>query len=433
MAGGGGFLLGAVLAEQPIGLQSVVFVGWLLACVAVGYLLMKRIDRNVDTVYRAITHVPREEETRPSALLRPIADLTFGLERTGERIRREMAAMNEEREKLAAVLDSMQDWVFAVDAANYIRWANKPMRDALNGSLRPGAAIVQTIRDPEVLECLRLSMEGGVFCQRKATGIFPGHVFDVRVSPIPEGGAVAVLRDSTRMEQVERTQREFIANVSHELRTPLTSISGYVETLLDHESSLTSGARNFLDVILKNATRMTRLTEDLLALARVESGEDERIPQPLAAEKLITDAIASVRGLVEDAGATVTVGETTPAKVMAAQDAIVQVLSNLIENATRYGCPTPGAPARVEVSATLAGQVVQFRVRDWGPGIPSEHQERIFERFYRVDKARSRETGGTGLGLSIARHIVEQHGGAIWVESKLGAGSSFLFTLPVAP
>ena len=254
----------------------------------------------------------------------------------------------------------------------------------------------------------------------------------MHVAPIEGGGAVAVLRDSTPIEMAERTQREFIANVSHELRTPLTSISGYVETLLDHEADLGATARNFLEIILKNATRMTRLTEDLLALARVESGEERFVPEPQPADRLVTDAVASVRGLVEEAGAHVVIGSVVRDVVMATPDTIVQVLSNLIENATRYGKPRTGEAAEVTVGARRIEGFVQFEVSDHGVGIASEHLERIFERFYRVDKARSRETGGTGLGLAIAKHIVEQHGGRIWVESALGAGSTFCFTLPLA-
>ena len=276
--------------------------------------------------------------------------------------------------------------------------------------------------------------------------LFRSRIFEVNASPMPGGGAVAVLHDITRIEQVERTQRDFVANVSHELRTPLTSISGYVETLLDHETSLSPQAREFLSTILKNATRMHRLTEDLLTMARVES-QEELNPMPVRADELVRDAVEGMSGLVQDTDAVLEIGETTPVKVLADADSVVQVLANLIENGIKYGQTKSLGRSRVIVSAReipapqLANGAfngvqgpgaVEFSVRDFGQGIASEHLTRIFERFYRVDKARSRESGGTGLGLAIARHVVEMQGGTIHAESELNGGSNFLVTLPKA-
>src|SRR6202021_1052601 len=269
--------------------------------------------------------------------------------------------------------------------------------------------------------------------ERRSTSLLPRRIFEVNASPMPGGGAVAVLHDITRIEQVERTQRDFVANVSHELRTPLTSITGYVETLLDHEK-LSPVAEEFLTTILKNASRMNRLTEDLLTMARVESSEQELHPGPVPADILVRDAVQAMSGLVQDAEAVLEIGETTTAEVYADTDAILQVLSNLIENGIKYGQARNELHCRVVVSAHEIFDpipAVEFRVRDFGQGIASEHLTRIFERFYRVDKARSRESGGTGLGLAIAKHIVLAHGGAIRAESELASGATFLFTLPV--
>jgi two-component system phosphate regulon sensor histidine kinase PhoR len=290
---------------------------------------------------------------------------------------------------------------------------------------------VQTIRDPEVMECMRIALEQRVLSERRSTSLLPGRIFEVAASPMPGGGAVAVLHDITRIEQVERTQREFVANVSHELRTPLTSITGYVETLLDHEETLSPQAREFLTTIHKNASRMNRLTEDLLVMARVESSEQELHPAAIRADLLVRDAVQAMRGMVQDEEAVLETGETTDCEVFADQDAIVQVLSNLIENAIKYGKSRAEQRSRVVVSARPLDGRVEFRVRDFGLGIALEHQSRIFERFYRVDKARSRESGGTGLGLAIARHVVQTQGGTIRVESELNVGSTLIFTLPM--
>jgi two-component system phosphate regulon sensor histidine kinase PhoR len=360
-------------------------------------------------------------------------------------VERTLEAAAESRNELVAMIDSMQDAVVAVDEAGRIQWTNQRMQRlvpgaSLTGAVRIGHALVQTIRDPEVLECVRTALEERVVVERRSTTLMPGRIFEVNAAPMPAGGAVAVLHDITRIEQVERTQRDFVANVSHELRTPLTSIMGYVETLLDMkerdgEASLSPVAKEFLGTILKNATRMSRLTEDLLMMTRVESSEEGMSPGPVGADVLVRDAVQSMDGLVQDAEAILEVGETTPAEVFADSDAVVQVLSNLIENGIKYGQARGETRARVVVSSreiTEPFAAVEFRVRDFGQGIASEHLPRIFERFYRVDKARSRESGGTGLGLAIARHVVQTQGGEIWAESELNQGSTFIFTLPRA-
>lgn len=237
---------------------------------------------------------------------------------------------------------------------------------------------------------------------------------------------MVVLRDLTETERVEKTRRDFIANVSHELRTPLTSIQGYTETLLDSTSE-NGHVREFLEIIRKNAARMSRLTEDLLTLARVESGETRFDVQPTAPSELLNDAVESFQDLARTQGIEITIEETANTPVIADREAIHQVFSNLIENAMKYA----GTGKRILLGSRDLGATVQFYVRDLGPGIASEHLPRLFERFYRVDKARSRESGGTGLGLAIGKHIILAHHGTIRAESELNHGSAFLFTLPV--
>ena len=361
---------------------------------------------------------------------------------TSQRLQQRLGGAQADRLQLEALLDSMQDAVVAVDSAGRIQWTNQRMQRLIPGvsvqsTVRIGHALVQTIRDPDVLECVRTALDERAVCERRTTTMVPGRIFEVNASPMPGGGAVAVLHDITRIEEVERTQRDFVANVSHELRTPLTSITGYVETLLDHEK-LSPVAQEFLTTILKNATRMNRLTEDLLTLARVESQEAKMHPAPVRADVLVRDAVAAMSGLVQDEEAELAIGETTNTEVFADMDSMLQVLGNLIENGIKYGRGRNTARSKVVVSAReLTGMdggpaAVEFSVRDFGQGIGSEHLERIFERFYRVDKARSRESGGTGLGLAIARYMVESQGGTIRAESELNLGSNFLVMLPKA-
>ncbi len=364
--------------------------------------------------------------------------LARGIARGVRETQMALAAAAASRDELAAMIDSLQDAVVAVDGAGHIQWTSERMQKLLStstGSIRTGHALVQTIRDPEVLECVRTALEQRIFIQRRTTLFIPGRILEVNASPMPSGGAVVLLHDITRMEQVERTQRDFIANVSHELRTPLTSISGYVETLLEYELSLSAQARSFLETILKNATRMNRLTDDLLTMTRVESAGQELHPLPMPADVLVREAIQSVSGLVQDSQAEIDSTNLLSDPVLADHDAVVQVLMNLIENAIKYGRERASGRSRVVVSTRVVSEpidAIEFGVRDFGSGIASEHLPRLFERFYRVDKARSLETGGTGLGLAIARYMVQAQGGEIRAESELNNGSHFLFTLPIA-
>jgi two-component system, OmpR family, phosphate regulon sensor histidine kinase PhoR len=263
----------------------------------------------------------------------------------------------------------------------------------------------------------------------RASLLAPGRVFEVNAAPLPAGGALVVLHDVTGIEAAQKSRREFVANVSHELRTPLTSIQGYVETLIEDPNPSSETTLEFLGVILKNASRMNRLTEDLLALASVESPDYKLSMQPVRANVLLQDAIDSIGGIVVDSGVKLQSAGAPDALVMADPDAMHQVFGNLMENALKYA----GSGKRIRAGARLLASEVEFTIQDFGPGIASEHLERIFERFYRVDKARSRESGGTGLGLAIVKHIVLAHGGRIWAESELGNGASFHFTLPLAP
>ena len=385
------------------------------------------------------------EKPWPEAPYRQMEPLMDALHASAAEVARQLEASSESRRKLEALLDSMQDAVTSVDSGGRIVWANVPMQRLVaesSGNVRAGRSLVQTIRSPQILEVVQEALEHDRFTEMRPVSMPMGRIFAVSAAPMPEGGAVVVMQDITQVEQVERTQREFVANVSHELRTPLTSISGYVETLLEDERTglfFTPQVREFLEAIYKSAKRMGRLTDDLLAMARVDSGEQKLRPGPVEVGVLIQEAEDAVAGLAREKHGVIEIGEIADAEVVADLDAIVQVLSNLIENALNYGVSPAAAGqgkvlegALVVLSAAImpGAEEVRFCVEDFGAGIASEHLSRLFERFYRVDKTRSRESGGTGLGLSIAKHIVESHRGRMWVESELGRGSRFCFTLP---
>ena len=443
------FFIRMTIALAFVAIMRVWFTphGWLLGSLLVlawaainAYLLTRSVRQNIILLERSTVGIPERPVGAVHNQFSDFDGLARAIANTSDHVQRALNDSSENRRELEAMIDSMQDAVVAVDPAGRIQWTNQRMQRLIPGTsvssaVRVGHALVQTIRDPDVLDCVRIALAQRVVIERRSTSMMPGRIFEIAASPMPGGGAVAVLHDITRIEQVERTQRDFVANVSHELRTPLTSITGYVETLLDHEANLSRQAREFLSTILKNATRMNRLTEDLLVLARIESPEREFRAEPVRADLLVRDAVQAMSGLVQDAEALLEIGTTTSSEVLADSDSIVQVLSNLIENGIKYGQGRGEKHSHVVITAQDISEplgAVEFRVRDFGQGIASEHLDRIFERFYRVDKARSRESGGTGLGLAIARHVVLTQGGEIRAESDLNSGSSFIFTLPKA-
>ena len=358
-----------------------------------------------------------------------LSSMETALNQTAERLGQNFAELESRRQELAAMLDSMQEGVVAITPEGFVRWSNAVMQRIAGTQIHPGRPLVHSVRDPELLACIRGALDRREVCFGRASSLATGRVFEINAAPLPSGGALAVLHDVTGIETAQKSRREFVANVSHELRTPLTSIQGYVETLIEEPNPQPETTREFLGVILKNATRMNRLTEDLLALASVESPDYKLSLHPQRASALVKDAIDSLGGIVVDSGVKLQSAGAPDALVMADPDAMNQVFGNLIENSMKYA----KGSKRIRVGARLLDQEVQFTVQDYGPGIASEHLERIFERFYRVDKARSRESGGTGLGLAIVKYIVQAHGGHIWAESELGKGAAFHFTLPLAP
>jgi len=357
-----------------------------------------------------------------------ISAMENALNKTAERLGKSFAEIESSRRELATMLDSMQEAVVAVAADGQVRWSNAVMKRITGTEIRAGRPLVHSVRDPELLDCVKGAQESGEVQYGRTSSLAHGRIFEISAAPLPGGGAIAVLHDVTRVEAAEQSRRDFIANVSHELRTPLTSIQGYVETLVDAPNPDPVMTKDFLQVILKNATRMNRLTEDLLALASIESPDYKLATQATSASGMVRDAIDALGGLVVDSGIDLQFAGAPDAMVMVDSDAMNQVFGNLIENAVKYG----KAGKKIRVGARELENEIEFFVQDFGPGIASEHIARIFERFYRVDKARSREAGGTGLGLAIVKHIVLAHGGRVRAESELGLGTTFLFALPIA-
>jgi two-component system, OmpR family, phosphate regulon sensor histidine kinase PhoR len=420
----------AAIHETSVKIQRSLLRGSLLALLiavilsaAAAVLISRRLQRIVHFAERvAAGNLSARIEVVSTD---EIARVAMALNTTAERLERSFAEVEAGRQQLEAVLNSMQAPVIAVNRDEKIEWVNVAMNRLMPNRVRLHAPFLETIREPDLLFSVRETIRTRQIHTTRAH-VLPGRIYEATVAPMLAGSAVVLLHDLTQIERVEKTRRDFIANVSHELRTPLTSIQGYAETLLDLDSE--SGTREFLEIIRKNASRMARLTEDLLTLARVESGEHRFQTQEIPASQLMREAQQYFAEMAHLQGSELSIDPSHDAMVKADPEAVHQVFSNLISNAVKY-CP-PGTP--IVIGANEREDGIEFFVRDSGPGISSEHLPRLFQRFYRVDKARSRESGGTGLGLAIVKHIVLAHGGSVRVESELNHGSAFFFTLPRA-
>ena len=295
--------------------------------------------------------------------------------------------------------------------------------------------IANLVRDPEFVRYVDAGAFSEAVTLRPARN--PSRALSLQLIPFGQQLKLLLCCDVTQEEKVETMRRDFVANVSHELRTPLTSIKGYIEALLDGAKNDPETSTKFLDIILKQSDRLNLILEDLLQLSRIESGQILFKREPLHIQDVIERTLAMIKPLADKKGHQLVsfVKDNLPA-VLGDEDRLTQVLSNLLDNAIKY---TPGKgtitvaahPVSDDAEQPAMVTAVELSVTDTGIGIPEQDRPRVFERFYRVDKARSRELGGTGLGLAIVRHIVEGLGGRVWVEGNAPTGSRFVVQLPV--
>ena len=324
-----------------------------------------------------------------------------------------------------AILETTDDVVLLVDAEGGILVANS-VAAALFGPIVPHGTLLAQTLSSDLDELYRSAVRRRVSVEREVTLSQPSpRTLHARITPIAEGEEyLLVLRELTELRRLERVRRDFVANVSHELRTPLTSIKAMAETLLEGARTDEAVAPRFLQTIMRESDRLVRLSSDLLDLSRVEARGIEKRPIDLAA--LVSDVVTRLSAQADKADITLANTIRTPLDVSADRDEMAQVLVNLLDNAIAYS-PRGGV---VTFTAHESADSVTVSVADTGIGILSHDIPRLFERFYRADKARSRASGGTGLGLSIVKHIVENHGGTVGVESEYNKGSVFSFTLP---
>jgi len=347
--------------------------------------------------------------------------------------RRQQQTTIDAKAQQQVLFNSMLEGLLLLDRNRKIYLANRAFKNlfGLKGEMR-GKTVMEVLRLHELADLVeRAEAEKQVFDYELRLPELNERRLQVNAAVISNSagereGTILVFHDLTRLKQLERTREEFVANVSHELRTPLSLIKGYVETLLDGAREKPEVAEHFLRIIARNAERLDLLIQDLLTISALESGRVQFNLQPVqvraVAEKVFAD-LKTRAGAKEVALR----NELPDLAANADENRLEQVLANLVDNAIKYG-RTQGKV--VLGGKNLDGGKIEVFVQDDGPGIPHESLDRVFERFYRVDKARSREQGGTGLGLSIVKHIVQNHGGEVWAKSDPGKGATFFFTLP---
>lgn len=338
-----------------------------------------------------------------------------------------------------ATMNGMREGLLVVDKDMRVVASNTAARklfNAVRGELNQ-QRLTELTRNPEIygafLNGLKGTERSGIKVQTHGNERL---IFDLRVVPLGNvngkgaEGALGVFIDVTRLERLEQVRQEFLSNVSHELRTPLTSILAFVETLEAGAIDDKEATQKFLPIIRKNASRMQTLIEDILELSAIEAGNVKVYPEPIALRSIVDDVASSLATHAESKQVVIVNEVSSKVEVYADARSLEQMLTNLIENAIKFN--RVEGEVRVRHERVSDGSMVRDRisVSDTGEGIPTQHLERLFERFYRVDRARSREMGGTGLGLAIVKHLARAHGGEVRVESELGKGSTFTIELP---
>lgn len=424
-------------AQQGVLLISLFLF---LLALALGYFFTRSLTNRIQSIQKFSENVAlgnldaRVKEVTADEL----GSLAESLNATANVLQRTIDELREERNRVAAILEGMRAGVLATDAEGRVTLMNPVLARILQVDLKAslGHKVIEIVRNAELKAIFdRVLAEKKEVTATVEMVLTTTRSFDVVAVPLSEaaerpGGVVAVLHDITRLKELENIRRDFVANVSHELRTPLTSIRGFAETLLEGALEDRKNNRRFVEIIKSHAIRLSDLTMDLLTLATLESESFQLNHEQIEVSSLVHDVVESIRPIAQRKRQEITtrIAEGLP-PVRADRGRLRQVLINLLDNAVKFTPDEGKISLEVFLAPQGAGMTVQ--VRDSGIGIPPSDLPRIFERFYRVDKARSREQGGTGLGLAIVKHIVEAHRGRIEVKSHLGQGSEFCFTLPL--
>jgi two-component system phosphate regulon sensor histidine kinase PhoR len=427
--------VGAAIADLRWLILRVSALAGLLSLI-VAYFVARSFTRRIRRIETFATELVRGDfsgtlEVEADDELGSVARSLHGM---AEQFRGMLDTLSAEGARRQAILASMVEGVLAVDRQMRVTFYNDALARALRlrDPIPEGLPLLQLVRDPVLLELLNRVLETGHPARaRLSLAAGGGRVFEAQAAPIEahgRGGALAILHDITELEHLERVRKDFITNLSHELRTPLAAIRGYAETLLDLPPEDAEAHRKFLEIILSHTVQLADMASDLLALSELESERAPLPPERISVREVMETAMRAVELEARHRLVKLWVDEIEDVAIMGQRFRLEHAILNLLSNAIRYN--RPGGEVHVDVAQ--AGDLVRITVKDTGIGIPSEELPRIFERFYRVDKARSRATGGTGLGLSIVKHIAERMSGSVRVESQIGKGSEFTLLFPAA-
>ena len=426
----------------PPGRGASGYVAYAVAFVVFGFALSWIIERDIlkdfSRISKALELLPgKQKKARKTG--RKVTDFDTGVSISisdlSERISLQMRSTEREGNQLKSIIESMREGVIVISREEDLILVNDAAKEMFGID---DAAIdrpyMETVRNPDLQRLISRMQKKKKSATQEISVLYPrerSYLVSVRVSPRYRE-IVVVIFDITEFKKLERIKADFVANVSHELRTPLTSIKGYIETLLDKSYDTDKEKKEFLDIIEENTDRLIAIASDLLVLSELESGEADPHDSRKGYEEIdfsetIIRSVGSLDSLFSKKGVNLSLEiEDGMPPYRANRFLMERMLINLVENSAKY-TPENGS---VSVRASAQNGAFRIEVEDNGIGIPLEHHERIFERFYRVDKNRSRDIGGTGLGLSIVKHIVIQHGGTIGVRSAEGEGSTFTVELP---
>ena len=425
-----GYLFNRHSEEVPWVTLAAIF----LLALALSYFLSRRLTRSLRRIVEfadalgqgrfgeRVTIGPRDE----------LADLARVLNQMAAELQTKIAEISDDRSRLQAILSSMIEGVMVLDRGGKILMFNEALERMLPAAEGPitGRPLLEVWRHHQLNQLVGSVLDSGVG-HAGEIGIFmpEERIFSVQASVSREGriAVVLVFHDVTDLKRLERIRKDFVANISHEIKTPLTSIKGYIEALIDGAEDDPQKRSEFLYIIQRHTDHLNATLSDLLRLSTIESGQYRWRREPISIPDLIGKAVQMIQPAAEKKRQSVTVSLGEPlCPFRGDTDQLAQALINLLDNAVKY---TPEG-GRVAVKVEMREEELEIQVSDTGVGIPLKEIPRIFERFYRVDRARSRELGGTGLGLSIVKHIVEAHGGTVSVKSKVGKGSRFILTFP---
>jgi two-component system, OmpR family, phosphate regulon sensor histidine kinase PhoR len=430
-------LAGALRGTSPAQVALIV-AGVGAIAVALAFTLSRPLDQRIERM-RVFAQglLEASDESGSTALSYLGVDQLEALDRSLLRMAGQTRVLVErakiEAARREAILASMAEGVLAVDEHLRVTFCNEALA-RLAGTRKPsgGMPLMELVRDTLLQDTLSQVIKSGQ--PEKLNLQIPagsGRSFELLAAPLVSGdrpGAIAILHDITDLERLENVRKDFVANVSHEFRTPLAAIAGYAETLLDGAIEDQANNRRFLEIIRSNAIRLNSIAADLLTLSELQTREQVHNAEPVPLAEAIDSALSTVAAEAALRGVTLERGPVDELVVMGSRYRLEQALVNLLANAVKFNRPE----GKVRVETRRNGTSIGIMVSDTGVGIPSRDLPRIFERFYRVDKARSRQVGGTGLGLSIVRHIVERMNGGVSATSQVGKGSVFTITLPLA-